>query len=76
MKIPWSANAPKSFPPAAVVTAFSGSPLILIVTSPEETNLDLANKITITNASTIAVNIDTPRIIISIDFSFNFLYGF
>jgi hypothetical protein len=42
--------------------------------SPVETSLDLANKITKTNASTIAVNIDTPRMI-SIDFSFKFIKG-
>ena len=60
--MPCSASVPRSLPPAGTVTDFS--PLILRVTSPALTSLARAMRITPTNASTVPVNITTPRTIV------------
>jgi hypothetical protein len=60
-----SARVWSNFPPAGTSIVFP--PLISILTLPELTNLERAAKMTMTKASTIAVNIPTPyTIVISI----------
>ena len=65
--MPLLASAPSNLPPAGKVIALLGSSLILMVMSPESTNLDLANKIMATSTKTIAVKAATPstRIVVS-----------
>ena len=67
--MPLAARAPNNLPPAVVVTDFSGSSLMAMVISPELTSFDLAARISTTSASTMTVNITTPKIISCIESS-------
>ena len=62
-KIPWSARVPSSLPPAGASMPFSASSLISMCTLPVATRRERAARITATSASTMAVNMTTPRII-------------
>jgi hypothetical protein len=59
-----AASVCNNFPPAGTVTVFS--PLIVILTSPEETSLLLANTMIETKVKTIIVNRVIPRTKVSI----------
>ncbi|CKJ77477.1 Uncharacterised protein [Neisseria meningitidis] len=59
--MPSLASAPKSLPPAGIVSSFS--PLTLMVMSPSLTSLDLANRIISAKTKTMTVNITIPKII-------------
>ena len=58
-----SAKVCNNLPPAGTLIVFSGSPLISTVTSPVETNLDLASKITKIIKFTIIVKETIPKTI-------------
>ena len=61
--MPWSARVPSSLPPAGASMAFSASLLMSMCTLPLTTSRERATRITATSASTMVVNMTTPRII-------------
>jgi hypothetical protein len=64
--MPAFANVPSSLSPAGTVIERSGSPLISMVTSPELTNLERADRMMKTSDMTITVNMATPIPIICV----------